>query len=232
MTTHHKNVGSSLSLSGTLSADVRSSLTAQFLMAGAMQARAAAEIELKPPDAVTEDDKVAHRGFVIGAIMQATAALECEIWEVMNYGPGHHLGSNGIDVLAQEFLAPAAEAIDGRSVLERYGLVLHLLKKNGLNQGEQPWQDAALVVRLRNELAHYKSRWGNELERSKVLQALQEKRHPKPPFIQGSANFFPHECLSACCASWGVRSCAAFMDAFYVNLGFAGRLDPYRTRLQ
>jgi hypothetical protein len=62
-----------------------------------MQARVAAEIESKPAAAVTEDDKVAHRGYVTGAIMQATAALECEIWEVMVYGPGHHLGSNGID---------------------------------------------------------------------------------------------------------------------------------------
>jgi hypothetical protein len=225
------SLGGSLAPAGTLSADVRSSLTAQFLMAGAMQARAAAEIEAKSPDTVTEDDKVAHRGFVIGAIMQATAALECEIWEVMIYGPGHHLGSNGIDVQARDFLAPAAEVLDGENVLERYGFVLHLLKKKGLDRGAQPWQDAALVVRLRNELVHYKSRWGKELESSKFLKALQDKRHPKPPFIQGSANFFPYECLSAGCASWSVRSCVAFMDAFYANLGFAGRLDPYRTRL-
>lgn len=217
---------------GTLSADVRSSLTAQYLMAAAMQARAAAEVESRPVTSVTEDDRVAHRGFVVGAIMQATAALECEIWEVMVYGPGHHLGSNGIDCEARDFLAPAAEVIDGEGVLERYGLVLHLLKKDGLDPGALPWQDASLVVRLRNELVHYKSRWSKELERSKLLRALQDKGHPKPPFIQGSANFFPYECLSAGCASWGVQSCVAFLDAFYANLGFPGRLDPYRTRLR
>lgn len=201
-------------------------------MTAAMQARAAAEIESRLAAALTEDDKVAHRGFVVGAIMQATAALECEIWEVMVYGPGHHLGSNGIDCEARDFLVPAAEVIDRESVLERYGLVLHLLKKPGMDRGAPPWQDASLVVRLRNELVHYKSRWGEELERSKLLRALQDKGHPKPPFIQGSANFFPYECLSAGCSSWGVQSCVAFLDAFYVNLGFAGRLDPYRTRLR
>jgi hypothetical protein len=197
-----------------------------------MQARAAAEIESRSPDTITEDDKVAHRGVVVGAIMQATAALECEIWEVMIYGPGHHLGSNGIDVGSRDFLAPAAEVIDGEGVLERYRLVLHLLGKMALDRGAQPWQDAALVVRLRNELMHYKSRWGKELERSNFLKAIQDKGHPKPPFIQGTANFFPYECLSAGCASWSVRSCVAFMDAFYANLGFASRLDPYRMRLQ
>lgn len=44
-------------------------------MAGAMQARAAAEIKARSQDTITEDDKVAHHGFVIGAIMQATPLL-------------------------------------------------------------------------------------------------------------------------------------------------------------
>ena len=232
MTTHDKKSGGPLVPSGGVRADVRSSLTGHFLMAAAMQARTAAEIELRPAAAVTEDDKVAHRGYVVGAIMQATAALECEIWEIMVYGPGHHLGSNGIDCEARDVLAPVAEVIDGESVLERYVLVLHLLKKKSLDRGAQPWKDASLVVRLRNEIVHYKSRWGKELERSKLFRALQDKGHPKPPFVQGNANFFPHECLSAGCASWGVQSCVAFLDAFYANIGFAGRLDPYRTRLR
>jgi hypothetical protein len=169
---------------------------------------------------------------VVGAIMQATAALECEIWEVMVYGPGHHLGSDGIDYEARDYLAPVAAMIDSESVLERYRLVLHFLKKEGLDTGAQPWQDASLVVRLRNELVHYKSKWGKELERSKLLRALQDKNHPKPPFVEGAANYFPYECLSAACASWGVQSCVAFLDAFYANLGFTSRLDPYRARLR
>ncbi len=195
-----------------------------------MQARAAAETESRPAAEVTENDKVAHRGLVVGAIMQATAALECEIWEVMIYGPGHHLGSNGIDVEARDFLAPIAEVIDGQSVLERYGMVLHLLEKVPLNRGGQPWQDASLVVRLRNELVHFKSRWGQELDRSGLLRALQSKSHRKPPFIQ-STNFFPYECLSAACASWAAQSCVAFLDAFYANIGFPDRLNPRRGRL-
>lgn len=221
----------SVSMSGSLSMKVRSSMTAQFLMAAALQACAAAEMESRPPATVTDEDRVAHRGFVVGAIMQSTAALECEIREVMEYGPGHHLGSNGIDAEARDFLLPISELIDTQAVLERYGTVLHVLRKASLDRGKQPWQDVALVVRLRNELVHYKSRWGDELEKSKLIQSLRDKKHPKPSFIEGSANFFPHECLSASCASWGVQACIAFMDAFYNNLGFAGRLDPYRTRI-
>jgi hypothetical protein len=195
----------------SFSADVRSSLTAQFLMAAAIQARAARGIEFAGlTGAVTEEDEVAHRGYVIGAIMQGTAALEAEIWEVKVYGPGHHLGSNGIDFQALDLLAPLADVIDGEKVLDRYRLVLHLLKKEPLDPGGQPWQDAALVVRLRNELVHYKSRWGEELERSALIRALQSKKHPKPPFIADAANFFPHACLGATCATWAAESCVSW----------------------
>jgi hypothetical protein len=80
MTKH--DLAGSIAPSGELNADVRTSMTGQFLMAAAMQTRAAQAIEAKLVADVLEDDQVAHRGFVVGAIMQATAALECEIWEV------------------------------------------------------------------------------------------------------------------------------------------------------
>jgi hypothetical protein len=222
-------IAGSVSASATATADVRSSLTAQFLMAAGMQARSAGEIEGREPRSVTEDEKTYHRGLVVGAIMQAVAALECEIWEVMTYGPGHHLGSNGIDSNARNLLEPLSEMIDAESILDRYRFVLHILQKPAMNSGQQPWQDAALAIRLRNELVHFKSRWGAELERSKMLRALEEKKHPKAPFIEAT-NFFPHRCLNAACALWAVRSCIAFLDAFYVNLGVPDRLDAYRAR--
>ena len=107
-------------------ADVRTSLTGHFLMAAAMQVRSAEEIETHPPAELTEDDQIEHRGLVVGAIMQSTAALECEIWEVVAYGPGHHLGSDRTDGIARDFLAPIADVIDRQKLLERYWMVLHL----------------------------------------------------------------------------------------------------------
>jgi hypothetical protein len=229
MSEHEKHLSGFITPSGTVTLDVRTSLTGQFLIGAVMQAHAAAEIESKPIAEIGEDDQVMHRSLVVGAIMQATAALECEIWEVMIYGPGHHLGSNGIDTEARDLFAPIAEMIDGESVLDRYRFVLHCLRKPSLNQGEQPWQDTAMVVRLRNELVHYKSRWGGDLDRSKFLQALQSKKHPKPAFIPDGTNFFPRRCLSAACAFWSARSSFAFLDAFYARLGFPARLEPFRA---
>jgi hypothetical protein len=231
MAEHNVSFSGGLEAAVVFTADVRTSLTSQFLMAAAMQARAAAELESRPASALTEDDRIAHKGFVVGAIMQACAALECEIWEVIVHGPGHHLGSSGLDITARHFLAPAADAIDGEGVLERYRLVLHLLHRPALDWGSQPCQDAALVIKLRNELVHYKSRWSSELDRASLFRALRGKRLRRPSFMVVGASFFPHECLSADCADWAVRSCVALLDAFYVNLGLPGRLDPFRDRL-
>lgn len=232
MSTTNKKTNAFLSPSGTLQADMRSSFTGHFLVAAAMHARAATDIETRAGQNVSEDDRFAHRGYVSSAVMQSTAALECEIWEVMTYGPGHHRGSNGTDVQARELLAPLAEMIDGESVLDRYATVLHLLKKAELKKGEQPWQDAALVVRLRNELVHYKSKWASDHDKSSLLRSMEGKRLSPPPFFQGTGwGFFPHQCLSAACASWSIESVVTFVDTFYEKLGMPDRLAGYRSRL-
>jgi hypothetical protein len=212
-------------------ADTRYSFMPQFLEAAAIFARRSAEIERTAGPDTTDLLRSEHRGCVVSVIMQCAAALETEIYEITVYGPGYHLGSNGIDHKARDFLLPCAEMIDHQDVGSRYELVLHLLKKPELSRSTQPFQDTALLVRLRNELVHYKSKWGNEMENNKFQHSLRQLNHPKPPFVSELSNFFPHLCLSAACAAWAVETTVAFLDAFYSRLGIAGRLDPYRSRL-
>ena len=61
--------------------DTRYSFTSQFLMASAQQTLEAYALEGKPVDNVSEIDRIRHRGYVVGAIMQSVAALEAEIRE-------------------------------------------------------------------------------------------------------------------------------------------------------
>lgn len=231
MTTHVLNVTETVATSDESNADSRYSFTAQFLMAATMHTRSARDIETKELINVTEDDRMTHRGHVVAAIMQSTASLESEIWEVMAHGPGHHLGSNGIDQSALNFLSPLAELIDRQDVLSRYESVLHLLRKPVISRGAPTWEQAALVVKLRNEIVHYKSKWGSDLERSTFLSTLHQLKHAVPPFIAAGTNFFPHLCLSADCASWAVATCVNFIDAFYDKTGITSPLDAFRSRL-
>jgi|ERR1017187_1287235 hypothetical protein len=94
-------------------------------------------------------------------------------------------------------------------------------------------ENASLLVKLRNEIVHYKSRWGVELERARLVGALEAKRHRRPPFMPATGmNFFPHHCLSADCAAWAVESSAALIDVFYEHLGVASPLAAYAERLK
>ena len=188
-------------------------------------------IEGMPDAELSEELRSEHRGLVSAAVMQCAAALETEAAEVCVYGPGAHLGSNGTDQSAQQFLAPLADVIDHQETLRRFELILHLLQRPALDKGREPYQSAALVVRLRNETTHYKSRWGQDMELSKLFSSLKGLRHNPPPFISANTNFFPHQCLSADCAAWAVNSTVAFLDAVYDKLGVPSRFETYRPRV-
>ena len=218
-------------LADSFNADSRYFFTGQFLEASAMFVRRARAIEADGSAATDDAVRCEHRGLVCAAIMQCAAALETESHEICTHGPGSHLGSNGTDGEARKFLRPVAKLIDDQSTLERFDLILHLLRREPLEKGANPYQSAALVVRLRNEIVHYKSRWGSQLERVKLYASLRSLHLTPPPFADSGLNFFPHRCLGAECGAWALASVVAFLDKFYVSLGITSCLDGYRARL-
>jgi len=140
-------------------ANTRYSFTAQFLRGGAIFTHRAYEIEAGADASISDELRSEQVACVVGAVTQAAAALEAEISEILIHGPGHHLGSNGVDATARDFLSPLASAIDREPTLRRYDLVLHLLGKPAL-KGARPYQDADLLTRLRNELIHLQIEMG------------------------------------------------------------------------
>jgi len=217
-----------MDLSTTFRADVRYTFTGQFLEAATLFARRARLIEGMPNDELKEELHREHRGLVSATLMQCAAALETEAGEICTYGPGAHLGSNETNRSAHKFLNPLADVVDRHEPLRRFELILHLLKRPALDRGREPYQSAALVVRLRNEITHYKSMWGQEMESSKLFGSIKGLRHNPPPFIAPNTNFFPHQCLSADCAAWAVISTVAFLDAVYDKLDVPSRFETYR----
>ncbi len=211
----------------TAEADARYSFTAQFLCASAIFARRCAEIERAHPDNPDEPTRTEHRGLVTASIMQCAAAVEAESAELTMHGPGSHLGSDRMDTKARDFLAPLAEFIDRQNALTRYKIILHILSKPPLAEDKQPWQDMAVLVDLRNELIHYKSKWGKEMDRKKLFTTLKHLRLAKPPFVNPNANFFPHQFLGAACAAWAVTTAVTFLNEFYDRLGIESPLKAY-----
>jgi hypothetical protein len=173
-----------------------------------------------------------HRGLATAAIMQCAAAVEAETAELTMHGPGSHLGSDHTDMKALEVLALLAEFIDDQDALTRYQIILHILNKRPLSEGAQPWQDMALLVRLRNELIHYKSKWGKEMDRQKLFKALKHMRLPKPPFVPLNASFFPHLFLGAGSSVWAVRTSVAFINVVYDHLEVESRLKRHMSQFE
>lgn len=223
--------GKAMQSSITASVDVRFTFTGQFLEAATLFARRAKEIEAGPIEVLTDALRSEHRGLITACIMQSAAALETEAHEICAFGPGSYLGSNGIIHSARQFLAPLIDFVDDQRTLDRFDLILHLLQRPALDKGREPYQSASLLVRLRNEITHYKSKWGEEMASQKLFTSLKALHHKPPAFVSETSNFFPHQCLSADCAAWAVRSTVAFLDAVYVSLGVPSRFDTYRPRV-
>jgi hypothetical protein len=222
-------VNESVSVEMTATITSRYSFTSQFILGAKYFAEQAAALEQE--SGVTENVRMQHQAYVAAAIMQSTAALESEVWQITRYGPGQHLGSNETDLEGQRLLDPIKDEIDSMSVLRRFEVILHLLGKEPVDRGSQTYEQTSLLVRLRNELTHYKSKSGPEMDGQKLFTSLKQLGHKKPPFARESQNFFPALCLSAECAGWAWRTADAFLSEFSIKLGKASVLDGYRDRL-
>jgi len=209
--------------------DSRYNFTNQFLAGAASQSLLAFDLESRltwPPD---KPDEVAHRGFVVGAVLQSVAALESELWSLVHHGPGYYRGSDGTDIAARDFLSPLADMLDSGDIMSRYSAVLHLLSKPPLDLSRNPCQDMRLLVRLRNEVVHYKSKYSSEFERTKTVASLKAQDIPIPTYMpENVSGWFPHACLSAPRAAWAVETAVAFLDEVYLLLGVESPLVKWR----
>jgi hypothetical protein len=107
------------------------------------------------------------------------------------------------------------------SILDKYQIVLAFCGKGRFQTSTLPYQDADLVIKLRNELMHYKPEtFGGEAEH-KFLKLLSSK-FPRNPLLKGSRNpYFPDHCLGSPCAAWVVVSTTAFADEFFKTLAIS-----------
>lgn len=211
--------------------EIRFCFPVTFIHGAAKSASLAREIESAGAD-VSEVDGLNHRGFVVGAIIQAAAAMEAEIAEICLHGPAKTRNGDEFSEATKTKLLGLANMIDRQPTLDRYQIVLSLLELERFKKGAAPYQHADLLVQLRNEVVHYKSRWGGKMKNRDLPKSLEQLGHPRPPHISDTQPFFPLRCLSASCAEWSVQTATEFINAFYVKIGRQSRLAPYRQNIE
>jgi hypothetical protein len=170
------------------------------------------------------EDQRDHRSYVIASILSSVGFLEASINEVFASASFDNLEVGGrLSADERGRLTEAADMIANNRLLDRFRLTLLLLGKASFDIGAEPYQDAATLVNLRNELVHYKPQFrtgsAGSREESKWIKGLQGKGFSVNPFT-GTANpFFPDKCLSHGCTVWAWNAALTFSDEFFQRLG-------------
>ncbi|MBL0167663.1 MAG: hypothetical protein IPP85_11185 [Propionivibrio sp.] len=213
---------------------VQYNMTNQFLMASLVFLRKAEELELalktSSDQTVLCRMEVEHKGLITSLLMQCVSAAETAIFMVITNGPGHHLGTNGIDQDARSFLIKFEKELERLSVLEKYQAVLKLLRKPEFDTGQNPHQAMQLVVAIRNELVHFKpvGVYPFQEDSEKMLKRLRSLKLKHSPFPGSKSIYFPNACLSSALGHWALTTTVQYMDCFYELIGSGNPLQGYR----
>lgn len=213
------------------------SFTAQFLMASSLFVKRAHALESEVTKSKLEDAQIhelecEHKGLITSVLMQCSAALETAAYQVTHDGPGHHLGSNGVNQEQKAFLNQLCDLVDDQPTTERFSLILRLLKIPDFDYGIKLCQDVSLLVEIRNALVHYKPKAVYPFDSEKLLAKLKPKNLALSPFPGAQSIYFPNACLSASLGDWCVRSTFSFLDAFYAKLGAGNPIESARVYLK
>jgi hypothetical protein len=187
--------------------------------------RAEAIEDQNPHSGVDGATREEHRAYIVGAIMLAVGYLEATINEAYTDASEGHLAQlQGASAEAIESWAGLWKlgSIDRASVLEKFQIALIVGRFKPFDRGAEPYQSANLLVKLRNELVHFRPAWASgtdEHGRSAELERRLQRRFPTNPFVAEGNPFFPDKCLSHGAAAWAESASTEFAREFFSRVG-------------
>jgi hypothetical protein len=200
-------------------------MSTRYLDAARCFSRRTAAMEKAPQD--TSQFEVEHRAYAMGAIMLSVAFLEAAINELFLDANDGHLpcvGDFGLDKV--RVLKEAWSEIQKHpEMLLKYRRAHHLLKEREIEDLENRLRPAHLLVKLRNELTHYKpvTRTFGELDgllnRTRVLESDLPGLFVPNQLVAEGTPLVPDGCLGADGAAWAVRSAEELASGFFTSIG-------------
>ena len=188
--------------------------------------------ENEPGDHTRFDIK--HRAYVTNSILSAVAFLEAAINELYQDAADNHesyitkLNADSKQLMSDFWQFTEERNRSAFNLLDKYQIALTFLRKPQFDSGQSPYQDVTLVVRLRNELVHFKPKsLGGDVEH-KLARQLRGK-FAENKLMDGSGNpWFPDKCLGHGCAQWAVASVTNFADQFFAAID----VEPNYQRIE
>lgn len=202
----------------------KSAFAVQHLMAAARFSRMCGKIEQEnsgKPFGGFFDEQIAC---VSATVLLSTASLESNINEYLS-----EIDSN-FPELNDQMKKEAFDLIEKKGVLEKYQFALAFKGKEKMLEGEQPFQDASALIKIRNALVHFKPEWHDEQKEHKKLEKLLSGKFTLNPSLASDGVFFPQRCISYGCTQWSVKSAFNFMKKFSELSGLALRFDKHQGK--
>lgn len=206
-------------------------MSTDLLSAAARFVKLSADIETEAAAGHDNILKMRNRSYVIGCLTTSVSFVEACINEL--FCDAAEDDADDIDDEIELRLGAIWEAESIRlrtSILEKYQIALKLAGEPLFEKGQNPYQDAKLVIDLRNAIVHFKPEWtaihGKVDAEKTTNKILREKLAGKFAFVnpmewQGDI-FFPNHCLNHTCALWAIRACIAFVNDFFDRID----IDP------
>jgi hypothetical protein len=211
----------------------------QHVQAAAYLTRRAARIEADLTDE-TSADAVALKAYVSSVLFSSVAFLEAlanEIYADALRPEGGHLSELEERDRAMIACIGETDSVQRASVLSKYELLIRAAGKSPLPSDRDPHQAAATVIRLRNEIVHYKASFfdvGTEgmvragsFHQSKLPQQIKGKFEPR----RGASATSGDAWLGYGVAQWAITSSIAYADAVFSTLGLRPYYDHVRSEL-
>lgn len=202
----------------------RMNFAVQHLLSAARFARKSHELEAEHAEESLGSFFDEIISYVSASILSSVASLEANINEIFVDAEMHFPEHK------RELLHEIWNAIEQKSILEKYQMALALKTGEKLARGEAICQDADSLIKLRNGLVHFKPEWPDEQEIHKKIEQRLTSKFSLSPFIVGGA-FFPQKCMSYGCAKWAVLSSLSFMSRFSQKAGLVNKFDKFRNQL-
>src|SRR5690606_35017923 len=211
----------------------------QHVQAAAYMTRQAAKIEAELT-VDTAPEAVALKAYVSSALFSSVAFLEAlanEIYADAMRPDGGHLSTLGERDRLMIASIGETEPVQKASIPSKYDLLLRAAGRSPLPRDCDPHQAILTVIRLRNELVHYKASFfdvGTEgmvragsFHTSKLPRQIKGKFEPR----RSAQGLSGDSWIGHGLAQWSVETAIAYADANFSVLGVKPYYDHVRSNL-
>jgi hypothetical protein len=160
----------------------------------------------------------ALRAYAVGSIFQSIAFLEAYangVWgDAAEADPAKPSSTPQLTGLSADALRRMKELWNTQrveralSVVEKFQVALTCVDQDRISMGTEPGQTIAVMIRLRNDLMHFKPKTNWTDEEHHLQKALEPRIGVNP--LTNTAPWFPHQVLTPKCARLAYDAVAAF----------------------